>query len=47
MLLKLINGGIKIWMRADANTGYDSAFNVYTGKRVTQWKRTRVKGITV
>ena len=26
-------------MRTDANTGYVSAFNVYTGKMVTQWKR--------
>ena len=33
MPLKPTKRGIKIWMRADANTGYVSAFNVYTGKK--------------
>ena len=33
MPLKPTKQGIKIWMRADANTGYVSAFNVYTGKK--------------
>ena len=32
MPLKPIKRSIKIWMRADANTGYVSAFNLYTGK---------------
>ena len=31
--MKPIKRGIKIWMRADATTGYVSAFDVYTGKK--------------
>ena len=33
MPLKPIKRGIKVWMRADANNGYVSAFEVYTGKK--------------
>ena len=37
MPLKPIRRGIKIWMRADANSGYDSMSTL--AKKVTQWKR--------
>ena len=33
MPLKPIQQGIKVWMRADANNGYVSAFEVYTSKK--------------
>ena len=31
--MKPVKRGIKVWVRADANTGYVSAFNVYAGKK--------------
>ena len=31
--MKPIKRGIKVWAQADANTGYISAFEVYTGKK--------------
>ena len=30
---KPIKQGIKVWVRADADSGYVSAFEVYTGKK--------------
>ena len=30
---KPVRRGIKVWMRADAESGYVSAFEVYTGKK--------------
>ena len=31
--MKPVKRGIKVWVRTDANTGYVSAFEVYTGKK--------------
>lgn len=32
---KPVKCGFKVWMLADAHTGYVSGFEVYTGKKVT------------
>ena len=30
--MKPVKRGLKVWMRAEAENGYESAFEVYTGK---------------
>ena len=41
MPMKPIKQGIKVWARADADNGYVSAFEVYTGRK----GNTREKGL--
>ena len=50
MPIKPTKWGIKVWGRADANNGYISAFEVYTGRKGNRTEKGRgatiVKGLT-
>ena len=45
MAMKPVKWGFKVWMLADANTGYVSEFEVYTGK-VIQLKKDFDQGLS-